>query len=348
MQPETASFASVLPRVVLVTDQIYVKTERFVDKIKRCFCETIFVYIAVVIDPSQEPPRNVDYCEEVISGDTDYIASWLKELARASNAPVQIVALNHSAVLPAIAIRHRLDLDVSNGHAIACDKLLMRKKLAAIDELSLKYCKYADIEEQWGSWQDVEQFVVKPAYGMSSTDVKICSCLQDIRDYARNPKPWFPEHIFAALPPTLASELSKIDTTIVEPFIEGVEFSIDGWIANGEFHAIVQHKLYNVSDTFIGDGITISPPITTKELRSTSEYGTILHKTGKQLAGLETSEEDICKFGRKVLKGIDFYKGVFHIEAKESFKDRSLKLIEVNPRSPGGALWRQGNRMLSA
>jgi hypothetical protein len=47
---------------------------------------------------------------------------------------------------------------------------------------------------------------------------------------------------------------------------EGTEFSIDGWINGDKFCAKVQHKLFMVQSTFIGDGPTVSPPIQTHQL----------------------------------------------------------------------------------
>jgi predicted ATP-grasp superfamily ATP-dependent carboligase len=60
----------------------------------------------------------------------------------------------------------------------------------------------------------------------------------------------------------------------------------------------------------------------------------------KHWQGLENDEKTICNFGHNVLQKIGFKRGVFHIEGREQHTDRSLHLIEVNPRAPGGSLWR--------
>jgi biotin carboxylase len=55
--------------------------------------------------------------------------------------------------------------------------------------------------------------------------------------------------------------------------------------------------------------------------------------------GLQTCEAAITAFGKVILQAIGFAHGVFHIEARER-ADGRLALIEVNPRAPGGSLWK--------
>jgi hypothetical protein len=82
-----------------------------------------------------------------------------------------------------------------------------------------------------------------------------------------------------------------------------------------------------VQNTFIGDGPSVSPPMNCARIP-------------KEWCGLETPEEKILEFGREVLSGLGFSQGVFHIEARERHSDHKLVLIEVNPRAPGGSLWK--------
>lgn len=132
-----------------------------------------------------------------------------------------------------------------------------------------------------------------------------------------------PSHVVLAL----NSHLGRTDTRIIEPYIDGTEFSVDGWIHEDAFFAIVQHKLSMVERTFIGDGPTVSPP---------ANSACLLDGWSR----LNCDEEVICRFGRTVLDAIGFSRGVYHIEGREQHPEGRLSLIKVNPRAPGGSLWK--------
>ena len=170
------------------------------------------------------------------------------------------------------------------------------------------------------------RYVVKPAFGMSSTDVRFFDSWEAVSAHIEiaTATEWVPRDVMMGL--GLVDDRS--DLWIVEPFIEGTEFSIDGWIRDEAFHAIVQHKLSMVqTETFIGDGPTVTPP-----LKSSGLCGS--------WNGLENDEESICAFGRIVLDAIGLSSGVFHIEGREDPTTGKLTLVEVNPRAPGGSLWK--------
>ena len=171
-----------------------------------------------------------------------------------------------------------------------------------------------------------ERYVVKPVFGMSSTDVAICESWDEAKmqaESAYHSKQWVPVHVVEAL----FSQVTRTDKRIIEPYVDGTEFSIDGWISEGGWYAIVQHKLFMIHSTFIGDGPTVSPPVRGEDL-----------PVG--WCGLNNTETEICAFGQRVLDAIGFYRGVFHIEGRELRGSKELRLIEVNPRAPGGSLWR--------
>jgi hypothetical protein len=191
----------------------------------------------------------------------------------------------------------------------------------------MQYCEAIPGEPGSARYRfSADRYVVKPAFGMSSSDVHICESWNDAKVCAESPhnaREWVPEHVTRVLSP----HIGRTDKRIIEPYVDGTEFSIDGWIQDESFHAIVQHKLFMVQRTFIGDGLTVSPPIGSSRL-----------PTGWR--GLEASEEKICEFGHAILDAIGFSRGVFHIEARERYGDGKLCLIEVNPRAPGGSLWK--------
>lgn len=349
--------------IVLVSDSIYVKTRRFADKIRELVGPGTDLHLAIVdgFDPGLPAKATSEYAAKVMDGTIAKLADQIRLLEKERGRSATIVALNQSAILPGIALRRVLGRPYAGGHVEACDKVRTRELLDGDDALSVDYAEIppsgAEVlvkvptpesprSDEESSNVLVEILprrvpltgqrplalpcVVKPAFGMSSNNVRVGRTAEALRR-AVGPKPdakvWVPRHIMEAL--GTGGAVRATDTRIVESYIEGTEFSIDGWIFEGRAHAIVQHKLYMVERGFIGDGVTITPPLRSSQL-----------PPGEQWRGLETPETEIVDFGLRVLEKIGFTRGVFHIEARERATDKKLCLIEVNPRSPGGALWR--------
>ncbi len=318
------------PRVVLVTDRIYAKTRRHLEKIRTCIGERASVSLACVSGfPDGLNIESVrDLVSNIIDGSVECLAKQICPCIDADDRPLSVLALNQSSILPAIALRRLLGLSRRSGFIEACDKGETRRLLSRSGaDLAMDYCEATPGDPGSATNHFVaDRYVVKPAFGMSSSDVKIFDAWSDAKRYAESPdnaREWVPRHVTQAL----NSHIRRTDTRIIEPYVDGTEFSIDGWIQDQVFNAIVQHKLCMVRRTFIGDGPTVSPPIGSASLPN-------------GWFGLKNSEESICMFGRAVLNAIGFSQGVFHIEARERHVDAGLSLIEVNPRAPGGSLWK--------
>jgi hypothetical protein len=320
---------AMLPPVVLITDKIYVKTRRYLEKIRRLVGAERRVILAGIsgFPRGLEIQTVRDLVSSVIEGSVDRLAHHLRALSSSDGQAVSIVALNQSALLPAIAVQRLIGAPPRPGIVEACDKSRTRQLLTESGgDLSMEHAVVfpGDSNTRIDGFQ-AERYVVKPAFGMSSSSVRFCNTWSEARRSAELPehtKKWVPNDIMKAL----GFAGARSDVQIIEPYIPGTEFSIDGWIDDTRFHAIVQHKLCMVQSTFIGDGPTVSPPLTSAVLPS-------------KWSPLKHSEEEICAFGRSVLSAIGFARGVFHIEARER-PDGRLFLIEINPRAPGGSLWR--------
>jgi hypothetical protein len=274
-----------------------------------------------------EPP-------EVIEGTIPELAETLRRRRGEAAEPPRVVALNQSAILPGLALRYSLGLAHRPGLAEACDKRLTRRLLAQTD-LHLDFVE-ARPGEVLGDDKmfKADRYVIKPAFGMSSKDVKFCDTWAQVRHFVQDSVKlhferstvsldWVPQHVMTAL-----GWKDRSDAWIVEAYVAGPEFSIDGCIRGGSFCAFVQHKLSIIeTTTFVGDGPTITPPVGPDDLPS-------------KWSALRNGEAAICEFGRRVLQAIDFTEGVFHIEGRERSSDGRLFLVEVNPRAPGGALWK--------
>ncbi len=340
--PDTAP--SRLPRdalVVLVTDRIYAKTARFITKLRGLMAGEGRLLLAIV-DGFGEGPAIGDVCDdapEVIAGSIPDLADTILRSRGPAATPPCIVALNQSAVLPGLALRLALGLGPRPGLAEACDKRLTRRRLAQGD-LHLDFVAVRPGEALGDDAAfEADRYVVKPAFGTSGKHVRFFDTWTCVREFVRDsagPRSeatvadlsWAPAHVLAAL----GVDDPHSDAWIVEPYVAGPEFSVDGWIRGGDFSAIVQHKFSIVETaTFVGDGPTITPPAGPADLPP-------------RWQALRNGEAAIRDFGRRVLGQLGFTEGVFHIEGRERSTDGRLFLVEVNPRAPGGSLWRSAER----
>lgn len=310
--------------VMLLIDKVYPKTRRYVTKIRSCTESNTVVVLACVrgFSESLELDAVRDCVDDATVGTVQELADWVRTKEE-SGAHVSVVALNQSSVLPSVALHRLLQRPRRHGLIESCDKRQTRALLRPHPKLAVEYCAVNPRHPIEACFPAAE-YIVKPAFGMSSHGVKRCGSWEQAFSAAQsreNVREWLPSHVREAL------GFDETDSRIIEPYIDGTEFSVDGWISSEGFRAIVQQKLYMVENSFIGDGMTVSPPIDSSRLPS-------------GWAGLRASEKDIKMFARDVLAAIGFSLGVFHIEGREQRSDGSLKLIEVNPRAPGGSLWR--------
>ncbi|MDI5963272.1 ATP-grasp domain-containing protein [Streptantibioticus silvisoli] len=105
---------------------------------------------------------------------------------------------------------------------------------------------------------------------------------------------------------------------IVEQYVEGTEFSMDGPVTAGRFHALlVVEKTEHDERRHHDAGLRITPP--------PSEH---VRRGAQELAGRITA---LCG-------GSEITSGWLHVEGRAA-RDGSVELIEINPR-PGGGLHR--------
>jgi ATP-grasp domain len=315
---------------VLVTDRICPATLRHLEKLRVCLGEGAAVTLACVsgVSTSLPIPPIPEPATDILEGCVQYIVERILSHKNFGDRAPFILGLKQAAILPALAIRRLVGLDSWPGYLESCDKRLTRRLLSkGPSDLAISYSQA--IPGKIGSAKDFfssDRYVVKPAFGINSGDVRIFSTWSDAKNYAESPenaRQWVPPHVMQALDRYPGDSNARL----IEPYIDGTEFSIDGWVKDGVFKAIVQHKLFMVQRSFIGDGLTVSPPIQSAPLPD-------------GWLRLNTPEEKIFEFGHRALRAIGFSEGVFHIEARERQADNTLVLIEVNPRAPGGALWR--------
>jgi hypothetical protein len=315
--------------VVLVSDKVYLKTRRYLDKLRSLVEPTSAIILACVDGFGTGLDVSVvsDLTHSVITGNIQQLSEKIIALEVIFGQEVAIIALNQSSVLTTAAIRRILGRPERPSIVTACDKSEVRRQLAGTRSFGL------DFRECIPGHRDVSldefranAFIVKPVFGMSSSDVRRFSTWIEASAYAQslhNAKAWLPAEVLE----TLGFDTRRTTARLIEPYVDGVEFSVDGWIVDSDFHAIVQHKLCMVERTFYGDGPTVSPPV-------------VYPDAGFGWCGLQNDEATICDFAREILTEIGYKRGVFHIEGRERHDDARLSVIEINPRAPGGSLWR--------
>lgn len=185
-------------------------------------------------------------------------------------------------------------------------------------------------------------FYIKPIAGMGSELVRRVSA-NDLENSLTTAFSQTKKHFVEAdYPFTLGGKIYSANADLlIEEEIYGPEYTVDGYILDGEVIAIAQHKETRKTSPFIGDGLIISPPHDGKKLGER-----IPDETGYELSHASTANErELIEYCEKVLKCLDIDNWVFHMEVIDQL-DRSTgeslgpRLVEINPRVPGGLLAR--------
>src|SRR6266852_750492 len=117
--------------VVLVTDKIYIKTRRYLEKIRACTGGGTSVTLAQVSGFSAGLPINSvsDCVSDAMDGSVTDLSDRIRTRLKDKSSSVSILALNESAILPAIAIRRLLGISSATGYLESCDKRRTRSLL---------------------------------------------------------------------------------------------------------------------------------------------------------------------------------------------------------------------------
>lgn len=329
MSRTSSTAFSDLHTVFLIVDQVYPKTLRHLEKLRRCIGPLPEVVLAEIegFDEGLSLSTVEGHVDKSIRASVKGVAQIINRLRTRKRARTcHIVALNQSAILPAEAVRALTGSPVRRWAVAACDKRLMRERLSRDQLFATPFravipgCRTASIVPLQGA-----TFVIKPAFGMSGRRVSIISGWKAAVELAActdNVEWLVPANVLDAL--GYRANLSNM--RLIEPYFEGVEFSVDGWKHTHGVDAVVQHKLCVLQRQFIGDGPTVSPPAA--RVRRVGEW-----------APMKSTERKCARVVEHALRLLGCRRGVFHAEFRELDSTR-LQLIEVNPRAPGGSLWR--------
>lgn len=129
---------------------------------------------------------------------------------------------------------------------------------------------------------------------------------------------------------------SQSSDILIEEELIGQEYSIDGFIQNGEVCFAVQHKEIRYQFPFHGDFLTLSPPddninASLKILKNKIENENVIVSKPCNI-----SRNEFKKFIERTLNALKMDNWVFHAEVMAT--SSGLHLIELNPRFPGALL----------
>lgn len=124
---------------------------------------------------------------------------------------------------------------------------------------------------------------------------------------------------------------------LVEEELVGEEYTIDGFIQNRNVCFVVQHKELLYKAPFHGDGLVLSPPDNTEtEASKQILAGKVLDEDLIVSNPCRSSRKEFRELIEKALQAIGLDNWVFHAEVVDT--SSGLRMIELNPRVPGGLL----------
>lgn len=129
------------------------------------------------------------------------------------------------------------------------------------------------------------------------------------------------------------TEFAIYKQALVEEFLEGPEYTVDGIVQGDQLRFAVQHKETRHVGTFVGDGLIVAPP---------DVLDFWAHQASRQSPPSERQSARQAWEFESLLRGglaaIELRQWVFHAEVIST--ESGLRFVELNPRPPGGLLSR--------
>lgn len=189
---------------------------------------------------------------------------------------------------------------------------------------------------------DAKKYAVKPICGMASEAVKVCvgrdldECVSSVRSFLREQSFFHDQGSRAGVWRDRVRqheiEFRLYSDVLIEEWLEGNEYTVDGYVIGGKVSISVQQKESRIEDPFFGDGLIVSPP-DPSDWQMPSSGG----QSKKFASRCRTSIAEFEKFMLLGLKAINLDNWVFHAEVMET--KEGLRFVELNPRPAGGLLW---------
>ena len=183
------------------------------------------------------------------------------------------------------------------------------------------------------------EFYVKPLCGMASEMVRRVKGVEGILAHASEIEAYFADRrirggdgSITTIDDDFGHTYNLYKDVLIEEVLTGPEFTVDGFVVNGEVACVVQHKESRNESSFVGDGLITSPP----------EYAT--YRIGQvQDSSLLVSTATVPPLGdfivlvRRGLAVLGIDNWAFHAEVIAT--PDGLRFVELNPRPAGGLLW---------
>jgi hypothetical protein len=209
---------------------------------------------------------------------------------------------------------------------------------AFVDSTQWALLRWNGKEYDWsphgGLQQDAgAQFIVKPVAGDGSQLVKKVAGGAEAIVHAHAIQEYYASVKEKGSTTLLSSEgttLSPYVDVLVEEFLEGPEYLVNGFIINGMVSCVVLHKETRFQDTFIGDGLLVCPP----ERSGKRRIGSVVGQQFEQSDAVLTSDEEFQVLLTRGLAAIGLDNWSFHAEVIDT--PYGLRFVELNPRPAGG------------
>ncbi len=290
------------------------------------------------------------------------IADSMKEIISENGGLLPFLCTQDRSMFSYIHSQKRLEYDKDEQFHIPIDSIV----IARIKPAARAYWESKDIDcTKWvvlsgdnfkciAGHKNLKEapgsFMVKPLCGMSSEQVKCVDNWKEVIKYAKEVRKFFQEQLKSQswqntprewtvnLPNGEPITYQLYEDILVEEKITGSEYTVDGCIFGDEdtVCCVVQHKENRFISPFCGNGLIMSPPD-----YSGCRLSPFSPKKGVDLELSEpckTKIPDFEKFVTQGVKAIGLKNWCFHAEVMET--EGGLRFIELNPRPPGGLLWK--------
>lgn len=222
------------------------------------------------------------------------------ELAASGVGPVAVVNMMEALIPWQVRIARSYGLPGAEpGRETLLSKAELRRTMAEAGLSSLPWCAGS------AAGLDAASVGFFPAVAKPSRQSGASRLVRLVHDADR-----LRDHLAA-----VAAALGPDTEVVVEGFIDGREFSVDGPVTDGRFHGLVAFEKAEHDEELLHDaGLSVSPP---QDPRVVSGLDRLVTVVG-----------ELCRH-------LDFSSGWLHVEGRV-LADGTVELVEVNPRPGGG------------
>ncbi|HAC2695470.1 TPA_asm: ATP-grasp domain-containing protein, partial [Listeria monocytogenes] len=303
-----------MKRILIIGNYIFGR--KYMEHSKRLGYEVILAATTAEEELSITEKSNIDYYIQIDYFREEYSLAKITEFYR--KIPFDGVLAGH-VFLPSLVnlVSKRLNLPFFGTEAIknTTSKEKTREIMKEMEMFEANYFKFSSKDEIIKHKDNLDYpCIVKPLNGFGSINVERVNSLDDLLVS-------FKKHTsnlnYSILGPVFSEQI------LVEPYIEGKEFSVESIVEEGNVNSImITEKIFNEKFENVENG-HIMPAIS--------------------LSNIE--EKEIISYVNKIHKIFDINTGITHTEIKVN--NDGIHLIELNPRVGGGFIAEMLSKVLN-